>query len=420
MTSSFTSVYYEINHTENNYGMWFASRRRHGISKDDKPLGGPAHLFLSYAQKSARGNSLDCSQPTVFSDGSNSYRKSWSSSGSEQEDLQLEFDSILQEAGFLSGERSSEIAAILKDVAEECTELGGCNDNFAEYLSAIFDSQKIIADNEASISPQDDTVQEQPNRQHDEIAFLRSALKALLRTGDISSCEDEKTCPSPRSMHALVKDLDGVKTDQRSRNQEDCSQVFKPECLAIPRILSPCDAPDCEDSVLSDVTPSEEGIRIVSLEDELGLSTKAQYLLNESKGDRNMNQPTKEECKPATINLSVSTLTRRPTVYSGVAFTDMIKGEIQGNRARGIVHRIYFAAWGMELRGRYSGMVQNSLPHGSGVLRFDNGDFYCGQFEVGMLHGVGSLLLRRGGTLLKYRGHFAGNEFVGNMEIGSR
>ena len=50
------------------------------------------------------------------------------------------------------------------------------------------------------------------------------------------------------------------------------------------------------------------------------------------------------------------------------------------------------------------------LPHGTGTLRFDNGDTYLGEMKYGDMHGNGTMYSRQKGTK---RGIFKHNKYVG-------
>lgn len=71
------------------------------------------------------------------------------------------------------------------------------------------------------------------------------------------------------------------------------------------------------------------------------------------------------------------------------------------------------------INGCYTGPICcNDLPHGTGCIRFENGDTYLGEFAAGAMHGKGSFYHRdkaptsgsHGGTL---RGCFEQNVFIG-------
>jgi hypothetical protein len=98
------------------------------------------------------------------------------------------------------------------------------------------------------------------------------------------------------------------------------------------------------------------------------------------------------------------------------SITDMEKGEIRGQRARSVEFSIQLNDAKVLLKGKYSGKIRTDtgLPHGQGVFRFENRDLYVGEFEDGMFHGSGTLLTRRNRNLIKLRGNFHHNCFVGD------
>jgi hypothetical protein len=66
-------------------------------------------------------------------------------------------------------------------------------------------------------------------------------------------------------------------------------------------------------------------------------------------------------------------------------------------------------------RAKYSGPLVNGQPHGMGVLWFENGSMYVGEFHMSEMHGVGAFNYKRKGknrTSHVYRGEFVHNEFV--------
>jgi hypothetical protein len=62
----------------------------------------------------------------------------------------------------------------------------------------------------------------------------------------------------------------------------------------------------------------------------------------------------------------------------------------------------------------YAGAMQNGVPHGTGTLRFKNGDTYLGDLCNGEMHGKGTLYHREGMS----RGQFAHNEFLNGKAGG--
>eukprot|EP00980_Cylindrotheca_fusiformis_P007105 scaffold1489_cov194-Cylindrotheca_fusiformis.AAC.15 len=103
---------------------------------------------------------------------------------------------------------------------------------------------------------------------------------------------------------------------------------------------------------------------------------------------------------------------RRKQNQTSYTFTDMKKGEVLDGRARSLKFQLYFEQRGVYVEGLYSGAIRKGLPHGMGVLRFNNRDLYIGSFEDGKMHGEGTLLSRCDSGLASFRGTFKNNEFV--------
>lgn len=53
---------------------------------------------------------------------------------------------------------------------------------------------------------------------------------------------------------------------------------------------------------------------------------------------------------------------------------------------------------------KFEGQTFEDKPHGSGVIRYDNGDVYIGTFKSGQRHGKGELTFKNGRGF--YKGHF--------------
>ena len=120
-----------------------------------------------------------------------------------------------------------------------------------------------------------------------------------------------------------------------------------------------------------------------------------------------------------TIQLVVTTTSTKQNRRT-YTYTDMVKGEVQEGRARGVKYQLHFEKKGVFVEGEYSGTIKGGLPHGSGVLRFANRDLYIGEFSGGRMHGEGSLLSRSNGNLLTFRGIFKNNEFVEPVATAKR
>jgi hypothetical protein len=63
------------------------------------------------------------------------------------------------------------------------------------------------------------------------------------------------------------------------------------------------------------------------------------------------------------------------------------------------------------LEGQYNGPLRNSIPHGTGIIRFRNGDTYLGELVDGEMHGNGTLYHRSKDSGIS-RGYFEHNTSV--------
>ena len=70
-------------------------------------------------------------------------------------------------------------------------------------------------------------------------------------------------------------------------------------------------------------------------------------------------------------------------------------------------------------KARYSGPLRAGLPDGVGVLWFECGDLYIGEFHMGEMHGVGAFNHKRRHNHIRqiFRGDFVHNEFVGMHSV---
>jgi hypothetical protein len=71
-----------------------------------------------------------------------------------------------------------------------------------------------------------------------------------------------------------------------------------------------------------------------------------------------------------------------------------------------------------DVHSKYTGPIANGLPHGPGVLRFENGDMYLGEFEKGEMEGVGAFAHRQQYCHANqvFFGTFTHNEFQGDIK----
>ncbi len=355
--------------------------------------GNAAHLFLGYAVDSSvvKVDEMKSTPNPCIIKKAHRRVSSW---GSSFDDFELECDLFLQTNQKLSQDRSSAVSRVLKKVAQETSRddylgshSGHRNARFANYLQDALEDRSVDDTVISYVSYEQDSdpaknemesLREQIRRQQEEIKFLRSTVKALLHSdnteGDrrepnpcLRQCSETKSSPSPTE---FVKEVD----------------------IGIPRdILVHHDIASDGTDALSDVTLNESSIGI-------DLFDNANVIVG-SASPRSIALP-----KPNKA-LTASNAYR--------SFPDMARGEIQNKRARGMLFTISFKSWGFTLQGRYIGMLRHGIPNGSGILRFDNGDYYVGGLKNGLLHGDGSLFLRRDGQLLKFRGKFEQNEFIG-------
>jgi hypothetical protein len=90
---------------------------------------------------------------------------------------------------------------------------------------------------------------------------------------------------------------------------------------------------------------------------------------------------------------------------------------LNGIRVKMCPAKICYALPGGEIHvheGYYSGPLNaNFKMHGNGMLRFNSGDLYLGEFENGELHGVGMMSIKTGDKHQIFSGFFRRNEFVG-------
>jgi hypothetical protein len=134
--------------------------------------------------------------------------------------------------------------------------------------------------------------------------------------------------------------------------------------------------------------------------------------------DQQSNDPGRPlTCVEANMDLVYSL---RAKSHFTTPYSEMTKGEVHDDRARGIECELRFKDWNRSLKGVYCGQVnQNEIPHGRGVLRFDNRDLYIGEFIDGEMHGEGTLFCRSKTKLVTLRGFFRRNEYRGRHSISS-
>ncbi|KAL3906992.1 MAG: hypothetical protein SGARI_003748 [Bacillariaceae sp.] len=231
-------------------------------------------------------------------------------------------------------------------------------DRLAKYASMIDRAFAVESSNNSHQQHSDDddlvrTCQEQ----EEELMFLRAALK-----------------------HLVLHEHKGVKIDKPELEDEIPSNGEKvgiPNHIEINRSPVADCLPFSEES--SELTPSEGDFL------EMPFPPR---------------QPPRllSGCNEAVVAPSTKT-------HSLPQYPQLEKGQVKGQHARCLDFFMYLNDLQTLLQGKYSGKISldTGLPHGKGVFRFDNGDFYVGDFLNGMMHGAGCLFTRRRQKLLKLR-----------------
>eukprot|EP00934_Nitzschia_sp_Nitz4_P008164 Nitzschia sp. Nitz4//scaffold55_size114948//84531//85832//NITZ4_003915-RA/size114948-processed-gene-0.77-mRNA-1//-1//CDS//3329554572//8154//frame0 len=337
------------------------------------------HLFLNYSDNSGRKGS-----------GLSSGRSGDSLVGSLGE-FELQCDLFLQSMQVIPRDRAAGIAKAFRLAAGEVVagQIEPCgSDVFAVYLHQAFGQKQGASDDTDRISGHmhdDESVNRMKGeieRQSQEIQFLRSALKHLVLPSHQESTSSKVTVHKRSDRHVHLPDVPEEESPY-------LPVVGVPRSISIP--LHPEDSTSHLDLDL--------GLRCDLPEERVELFKPKQLVQDPS-----------DTVKKAMEVLHKAKLSAHQSEES---FTNMEKGQIHGNRARGISCSVYFQSWGLSVRGQYNGTVKDGIPHGRGVLRFDNRDYYAGEFLHGELHGEGSLFLRRDGRWLSFRGEFVNNKFMG-------
>jgi hypothetical protein len=237
---------------------------------------------------------------------------------------------------------------------------------FEKYASVV--DKAFLVDLSGHFSHEHDDLMDVCREQLEELKFLRAALKHLVLFKDF-----EKSAPVPEltAEDSICGHARGIPNHIVIRNDVIVD-------------LAPC----VEDS--SELTPSEGDFH-----DMISIPL----------------QPPSPLSNCFTAGAGVKTI---PFIYPHLE-----KGEIKGQHARWLDFFMYMNDAQSLLQGKYSGKISldTGLPHGKGVFRFDNGDFYIGDFLNGMMHGDGCLFTRKRKNLLKLRGTFQNNDFYGDGSL---
>ena len=427
----------------------FSSSSSSSISRDSSPSQTP-HMFLSYAKpqpylvikqspqtsetggpnllsKQRRGSSTphlflpcagnsgdDAKQQQRYSD--------WCRSSEAFESCCKEYMEIDQQ---LPCNQAASVASALRKAAEEAAS-NPCDLNEQYELYASIVDRSLASNDPAACSENSGTastkpstnpsLQDQVSRQQKEIDFLRCAMKQLiLASGQSEEFKKEEPVDTdyPRDIVCRIPSKIEFVPRQKDAPEDDASELLSE--------LTPC----VEDNIQRPATSM--GLVVKPYSQPLAKIPIPSPIPRQAwVGPRGV-APLTSKCLPPVPMLD----TDAPNGQSGAFVTylqtmqlvnnlratkdkpDLLKGEIQGNRARGMRFQLTFHRRGITVTGSYSGAIRNGVPHGPGVLRFDNRDIYIGEFRDGMLDGDGKLFSRKQSRLVTLRGRFQKNEFVG-------
>lgn len=293
------------------------------------------------------------------------------------------------------------------------------------------DTPDLLSEPDESSSWETDFLKDQVKRQQEELEFLRSALRHLVslpvQQENAPQVQHESRNPlevyetTTRQNRDIVGRLPSIiefpaRDEVDDDDSEQMSELQSPSVIVLGN-------PSSNLKLLRQNTPKAENSDPTNAITTLALQNKLALLKQ-----NDPHRPSPPVCIPAsTIDFSKDQVsgnagymksmqlvveTRTKQKQKSYTYTDMVKGEILDGRARGLNFRLYFEQRGVYVEGLYSGTIKNGLPHGIGVLRFNNRDLYMGSFAEGKMHGEGTLLSRCDSRLATFRGTFRNNEFV--------
>lgn len=380
-----------------------------------------AHVFLSYAANSSNRNGLN--------------RKSFSW-GDSMEEFELQCKNYIQIENNLTSVNAASVAKALRLASLEAGKGTLNNDTYRNSLHATFLDKALKNEHESFPTVDDDEtpdllaedegetskswemnfLKDQVQRQQEEITFLRCALRQLVSSMSPVQKEEKKPSQAEEKISEPLIDLDDL-------------PVVSGRLPSIIEIPSNDDSRDDVSESMSELqSPS-----VIVLKNRTNKSRKKEKskasnsVTSLTLVNRNVSQePTFPIAIPNPINemakhmvssgaenyMKCMQVIYETRVTHRITYTDMAKGEVQENRARGMKFQLFFEKRGVTAQGLYSGTLKDGKPHGTGVLRFDNRDVYMGQFSEGSLDGQGTLLSRCNKRLVTLRGSFRNNEFV--------
>lgn len=353
------------------------------------------HIFLNYTGHSGR------TERTLErgSRSGNVLQRRFESWGESPEDFEKECLKYLEKKQGFGTPRASLVSKALRTTVEG-TKKTTTNAKYAHFLSlalATSEDQNEFNDLELPDSPNIAVLQNQIQKQMEEIDFLRSAMRAL-----IPLVSETPTLSEQQGPIASIVPL------RQRKVTEDVPRSIHIHSLG----------PVVDDLTMSEYMPIEELVNVNRVENYPLFRNESLLVSSTALHDSPIKRSQDFGLLPNTsisvvqamdlLNVEGTEVTQLK-----VSYTEMAKGAIHGGRARGMLCQVQFRNWGLILEGRYNGMIREGLPHGSGVIRFENRDCYVGQFSDGMLHGEGSLFLRRNKSLVVFRGLFWRSEFIG-------
>jgi hypothetical protein len=275
------------------------------------------------------------------------------------------------------------------------------------------DLADLVDHEKDSMSSQQQSLKNQLLRQQEEIDFLRCALKQLIEPLRQENLQVHQSDNTPSNHNQNQNKHDGIpyKIEFLQRRQDIADDVSEPISQMTPSV---------------DLHNPKSNLQMVIQPIPLALEMNGDFCYP-STNNSILQMPNYLPCIPTldtpkipstasesymeTMQLvySFRTESRQPT------YTGMAKGQIEAGRARGLKFQLHFKNWGVTVKGRYNGTLKDGLPHGPGVLRFENRDLYIGEFFNGALQGEGTLFCRKDSKLVTLRGEFNQNEYIGKQ-----
>jgi hypothetical protein len=436
---------------------------------------GTPHLFLHMADNSISDDNTTTNTTTESSERRRQDINRFSGWGTSLDDFEVECKLYMQTYQGLPAHQATTVSAAIR---KEATPAGGTHDLdhryvlYASFLDQALSSSpnknkkhhsearagNITSMSNLTDSGDKDTIQSQMEslksqvqRQQEELTFLRCATKSLILSSDHEPRRENQPIGSvDKYQNAIVPDNKTHMSPLRDEHHHQDAGI--PTNIDISHLAVIVDDMTealsvltlSEDMATKSLQPPEN--QLVDIHPTSNLAVSRKHIppphIYSTHGTRNpdldvdtskllgtTNTSTVRSSCMATMQLvclvrtDMTTHHHSATIPVAASNTELQKGgEIQSHhdRVRGMNFQLYFKHWGTTLQGRYNGRIspRTGLPHGSGVLRFENRDMYIGEFVDGALHGEGTLFARTNDSnnnnkLLTLRGFFHQNEFLG-------